>query len=232
MHAWARRIARDWPSEEVRLTDGWRLGYAAGVTFRANSAVPLDGSAARPETVERFYRERGAPPAVHVWGGAGELDRELAGRGYRLTHPALVMARDIGDAEDPGDRFEVSARPDARWRALWSAEGVDPRVAEGQHRIMDRVPVMGYALESSGAARGCASVDEGWVGLLAMLTDPRARGRGLAGGIVDALLAWGRGRGAERAYLCVAEHNTAALRAYERAGFTAVDRYHFRVAAA
>ncbi|OLT24985.1 hypothetical protein BJF83_05780 [Nocardiopsis sp. CNR-923] len=229
MHTWARRISRDWPPEEVRVTGGWHLGFAGGVTFRANSAVALDPERADPETVERFYRERGAPPAVQVWDGMDDLDRDLSARGYRSVNPALVMVRDLDDVKGPGGRFEVLARPDERWRALWSAEGTGARVVEGQHRIMDRVPEMAYAVEAAGAARGCASLADGWVGLYAMLTAPEARGRGLAAGIVDALLAWGRDRGAERAYLCVMDGNTAALRAYERAGFIRTDRYHFRV---
>ncbi|MCY9785004.1 GNAT family N-acetyltransferase [Nocardiopsis sp. EMB25] len=233
MHAWARRIARDWPPEEVCVTDGWHLGYAGGVTFRANSAVLLDPAAARVETVERFYRERGAPPAVQVWRGMDDLDRNLAARGYTKGRAAMVMVRDIGDVGDSAAlaqaRVEVASRPDTRWRALWSAEGVDTRVAEGQHRIMDRVPVMGYAVETSGGARGCAAAADGWVGLYNMFTEPKVRGLGLAREIIGALLAWGRDRGAERAYLLVLEDNAAALRAYERAGFSEVDRYHYRV---
>ncbi|WP_028649794.1 GNAT family N-acetyltransferase [Nocardiopsis sp. CNT312] len=230
MHEWARRVAEDWPPEETEVTRGWRLGYAGGVTKRANSAVRLEPGAS-PETVECFYRDRGLPAVVQVWPGMEGLDRELAERGYERGGPSLVMERHLTDAAGPGERFEVLSRPDGRWRALWSAEGASRRVARGQHRIMDRVPVMGYAVESSGAARGCAALSGATVGIYAMFTDPRERGRGLAGGIVGALLAWGQGGGAERAYLLVEEGNAAARRVYERAGFAVVDRYHYRVLA-
>ncbi|KOX15267.1 GNAT family N-acetyltransferase [Nocardiopsis sp. NRRL B-16309] len=230
MREWSERIAADWPPAEVETEAGWRLGYGGGVTFRANSAYALDPAAPGPvSAVERFFHARGAPAAVQIWPGMADLDAELAERGYTAHRPALVMVRGIGDARAPGEGFEVLARPDARWRGLWPHETADPRVVEGQHRIMDRVPVMGYAVETAGSARGCAALGEGWVGVYNMLTDPAARGRGLAGGIIDTLLAWGRDKGAHSAYLLVMPDNAAALRAYERAGFAEVTRYHYRV---
>jgi RimJ/RimL family protein N-acetyltransferase len=62
-----------------------------------------------------------------------------------------------------------------------------------------------------------------------MCTAAPARGRGLAGGVIDSLLAWGRDKGAHSAYLLVVEGNAPALRAYGRAGFTEAARYHYRV---
>ncbi|WP_304451286.1 GNAT family N-acetyltransferase [Nocardiopsis sp. YSL2] len=230
MREWSERIAGDWPPAEVETADGWRLGYGAGVTFRANSAYALDpGAPGSVSTVERFFHARGAPAAVQIWPGMSDLDTELADRGYTARRAALVMVGGIGDARAPRAGFEVLPRPDARWRDLWAHETADARVVEGQHRIMDRVPVMGYAVDSAGDARGCGALGEGWVGLYNMLTAPSARGRGLAGGIIDALLAWGRDKGAHSAYLLVARDNVSALRAYERAGFAEVARYHYRV---
>ncbi|GAB2496455.1 GNAT family N-acetyltransferase [Nocardiopsis aegyptia] len=230
MREWSERIAADWPPAEVETAAGWRLGYGGGVTFRANSAYALDPAAPGPlSEVEHFYHARGAPAAVQIWPGMADLDAELAGRGYTARRSALVMVRDIGDAPAPREGVEVLSRPDARWRELWSHETADPRVVEGQHRIMDRVPVMGYAVDATGSARGCAALGEGWVGVYNMLTAASARGQGFAGGIIDSLLAWGRDKGAHSAYLLVSRDNASALRSYERAGFAEVSRYHYRV---
>ncbi|RKS04776.1 acetyltransferase (GNAT) family protein [Nocardiopsis sp. Huas11] len=230
MREWSERIAGDWPPAEVETAQGWRLGYGGGVTFRANSAYALDPGAPGPlAAVERFFHARGAPAAVQIWPGMDDLDADLADRGFTAHRAALVMVRDIGGARAPREGFEVLARPDARWCGLWPQETADPRVVEGQHRIMDRVPVMGYAVDTAGNARGCGALGEGWVGLYNMLTAASARGRGLAGGIIDSLLVWGRDKGAHSAYLLVVRDNVPALRAYERAGFAEVARYHYRV---
>lgn len=73
-----------------------------------------------------------------------------------------------------------------------------------------------------------AVLNGGWAGIWAMVTRSTHRGRGLAGGIITSLLGWAYDKGARRAYLLVAESNTAALRAYERAGFAPLTRYRFR----
>lgn len=229
MHEWAARVAQDWPALEVRARDGWRLGFSEGVTRRANSALRL-APAAPVEAAEAFYRERGQAPVFQIWPGDEDLDRELARRGYRAERPATVMAREIGAPDAAGPLCPVLSRPDERWRALWAHGGVDGHAAAVQHRIMRGVASMGYAVDESGQARGCAALNGEWVGLYNMFTAESARGRGLAGRVLEALLAWGRDGGALWAYLLVEEANTAALRAYTRAGFSAVSRYHYRAA--
>jgi ribosomal protein S18 acetylase RimI-like enzyme len=57
--------------------------------------------------------------------------------------------------------------------------------------------------------------------LLGMWVDPRYRGRGVATALLDHALGWARDRGATEMVLWVADHNTAARRLYERAGFVA-----------
>jgi GNAT superfamily N-acetyltransferase len=69
------------------------------------------------------------------------------------------------------------------------------------------------------------------LGLYLMRTAPDARRRGLASGIVGALLDWGTVRGAAMAYLQVEKSNRAAVTLYERAGFaTAYSYWYWRLA--
>lgn len=76
----------------------------------------------------------------------------------------------------------------------------------------------------------------GGVGLYSMWVAPLARGQGIAGALVDAVVAWARVRGAQRILLDVADANQAAVRLYERKGFAptgvtgvlAADRPHVR----
>lgn len=69
----------------------------------------------------------------------------------------------------------------------------------------------------------------GTVGVVAEVADlhriatrPQRQGRGLARGLLDALLDAARGEGAERMLLEVADTNVPARRLYERAGFTTI----------
>lgn len=75
---------------------------------------------------------------------------------------------------------------------------------------------------------GRAVADTGWMGVFGMATLPRARGRGVAGAVLAALSEWAADHRIERAYLQVECANAAALRLYERAGFTELRRFHFR----
>ncbi len=79
-----------------------------------------------------------------------------------------------------------------------------------------------------------AEKDEKWVGLaghvgldqtpgepqvVSMWVDPARRRSGLAGRLLDAVMAWARDRGAERVHLWVTEGNSPAIALYERFGF-------------
>jgi predicted GNAT family acetyltransferase len=60
----------------------------------------------------------------------------------------------------------------------------------------------------------------GWCHVVAMWTDPAWRGHGLAGRVLDLVLAWAAEQGLP-AHLDVAETNPVARRVYERHGFRA-----------
>jgi len=60
------------------------------------------------------------------------------------------------------------------------------------------------------------------VNLFQVWVAPQARGLGVAGALLDAALAWARGRGARAMQLGVVCGNDAARRLYERAGFYAI----------
>lgn len=48
---------------------------------------------------------------------------------------------------------------------------------------------------------------------------PEYRGQGISGRLMEALIAWGKGKGAGEARLDVYHQNESAVRAYEKAGF-------------
>ena len=75
---------------------------------------------------------------------------------------------------------------------------------------------------------GLATAERGHVGLFDIVVDGAVRNQGLGRRIVSALLDWGRGRGAERAYLAVVSDNRPARHLYARLGFAEVYTYWYR----
>lgn len=79
---------------------------------------------------------------------------------------------------------------------------------------MDGVP--------AGLAAGLGAT--GRLGLVSMWVSPEHRGRRLAERLIAAVRGWGATQGAGEVALWVADGNTAAMRAYERAGFIPTGR--------
>jgi ribosomal protein S18 acetylase RimI-like enzyme len=119
--------------------------------------------------------------------------------------------------EDAPDAFTVtyeedSILPDERWKdwALDLAEGGSSYglVARGEGRWI-------------GMAVGAPHRDHpGEAGLFAMWVDPDARGAGVARALVEGVAAWARSQGFPVLWLRVTMSNHAAVRLYERCGFT------------
>ena len=76
-----------------------------------------------------------------------------------------------------------------------------------------------------GCAVGCEWDGEpGCAGLFSMWVAPEARGRGVGGALVQAVIAWARAAGHARLLLEVADENAAAVALYARHGFEPTGR--------
>ena len=237
-----RIAALGWRGLEESRLGGWLLRAAEGWTGRANSVLPLgDPGVPLDEALDgvlRWYADRGLPGRFQLpLPFAGELDAELADRGWTTGNAALVMTADVVTVRDrTAESAElppvtVEPAPSAAWLAAYHYRGAAlPDVAA---RVLVNAPAVACASvsdESGVVAIGRGAVAERWLGVTAMEVAPRARRRGLALHVLRALAAWGGRNRARHVYLQVAEGNTAGRALYERAGFGVHHRYHYREA--
>ncbi|CAJ1585785.1 GNAT family N-acetyltransferase [[Mycobacterium] wendilense] len=203
--------AMAWPGVEHHWLHGWFLRNGHGFTSRANSAVPLDVSAhlGALADVAAWYRERGLPARL-------ALPERLLPVRTAGTDNSRVMVRDIAiDPRVVPVRF--ADVPDGTWLQGYQRDvpaDVLTAVVDGE---------VTFATSETGAvARGAvtpAPDGTGWLGISALRVPAEQRRRGQARDLCSALLAWGTGRGATRAYVRVPAENTAAVALFTGLGF-------------
>ena len=223
------RVAADaWPALEQVEVDGWRLRASAGVTRRANSALPLSDSLPVDAVVD-FYRQRDLPPVVQV--SDPRTDEALARRGWERDVEVEVM---VGPVRTGTTSAEVADIPSEQWLECWWA--VDGRGGPAQLEVARRMlglitaPAAYASVVQEGrtVAVGRGVEQEGLLGVFSMAVRPEARRRGLAREVLTALGGWGAGHGATATYLQVFEGNVAGRNLYRSAGFALAHRYHYR----
>lgn len=235
---------RAWPAFEEVERAGWILRAAEGYTRRANSCQPLGplpDDADRDDAIadaREWYRTRGLRPVFKITDATepADLDSRLDAAGWAHEAPTTVMVRDLGPA--PALAFPAEPAPgppDLEWLQAFSAWAQLPADRAGSHReILRRIrPTRTYAriLEAGRpVAVGLAVLDEAWVGLFDLVTDPGLRSRGYGTRLVKGILDWAVEQGAEAAYLQVMESNPRARDLYGHLGFRAAYSYWYRVA--
>jgi N-acetylglutamate synthase len=240
-----------WPAATVQLVDGWLLRHTPAVARRrSNSALPPPvaadaGPAQRAQVLdlaEWFYARRDQPTVVQVSPAElhGQLDRELAARGYRRQAPTVVSTAPIdrllpGRPSVPAPAVSVAATGSRQWLACWTAlEGRLDAEATGRLVLARIGPETGFLTatrDDDVLGVGMLVVERGWAGVFCMATRSEARGRGIATAILGAGARWAAARGARDLYLQVEEENLPARRLYDRLGFQPSHHYHYRVAA-
>ncbi|MFL5827636.1 MAG: GNAT family N-acetyltransferase [Thermoleophilaceae bacterium] len=176
------------------------------------------------DDVASAYDEAGVS-AWTVWVAPGDEDaaRLLGERGHRLDGEPLAMAFDIGDFR--GERaVEPEPQPSGVECARLNDEayGYSGDFERGVGRVMEHRGHL-YMASADGRPASCtwALDEDGDCGIFAVATAGRARGRGLAGGLISRALLDAQERG------CV----TSSLQAtrmgepvYERLGYRALGR--------
>ncbi|MCV7230194.1 N-acetylglutamate synthase, CG3035 family [Mycolicibacterium komossense] len=204
-----------WPGTEQQWLAGWflRSGVVSGTAYtsRANSAIPLDFSAAVADlpAVVDWYRDRGQP----AWLAVPERLLRVSATGVK---PTRVMVRDVADVPS-GPGAVLTGRPDADWLAIYERDvpvEVLTAVIGGE--------VTFAAVPGAAVGRGAVTTaPDGtrWLGVSSVRVHPDRRRQGHARTICAALLTWGAEHGAEQVYVEVLADNEPAIALYESMGF-------------
>jgi N-acetylglutamate synthase len=223
------------PAETYGL-GGWVLRADGGFTRRANSVLPLRAPGLPLEEAlgraHGWYARRGLPLRIQVPVEARRLlDAELGERGWAAdAYTHLLAARLDAVAADAADAppVRIEAGPDEAWLALYrGGQGLSDagRALLTRHR---HVAFASLDIDGEVAAVARGTVDEKWLGVMAVEVAPAHRRRGLATAVTAALWDWGRSQGATRSYLTVLAENTPAVRLYEKLGYWVHHDYHYR----
>lgn len=221
-----------WPPRARQRVGPWTIRDGAGGGSRV-SAATAEGPVDRADVAAAIaaMAELGQPPVVQVRAGQADVDAVLAGLGWTIADPTLMLAAAVGDAAEATVSSGSAAgwTPGGAWEDLWDRLGIGP----ARQAVMDRVasPKTAVTAQVDGQPAGIAfAAVHGRVGMVhAMAVDPSFRRRGLARAMLAAARDWARQCGAETLALAVTEANAPARALYAAAGFGAVSGYHYRV---
>jgi GNAT superfamily N-acetyltransferase len=228
-----------WPALETQTRAGWLLRFGKGYTKRANSAnagaKALQLDEAEITSIEDAYRERGLRPTFRLVSDPAltGTDSLLIERGYRITDLSLVMTASLAAAAPSEDLCFLN--DPAAWLELFQQISGKPIEGQAVHlEILRRIThPSAYAVKyqnGTPVSCGLAVLANGCLGLFDIATAATHRGQGLASELCRGLLEWGRGTGAQSAYLQVVGANTAAIRLYESLGYRYAYHYWYRIA--
>ncbi len=235
--------SRMWPARESEELNGWVLRANQGITWRANSVLPLhwSGNVELSEAIKiaiEFYEQRDLSPIFKLTRASlpPELDLVLEKRGFTREKDTYVMTAPIEALTSVKPKVNVIVKETLtpEWIEAYNAGN---RYAKMELRvrleIMDRIRAKkGFALAKIGnkvAGVGLGVMEAEWVGLFAIWTIPQFRRRGVGRAVSQAIGLWAKNQGVRKAFLQVQAENRPAIGLYKSIGFRTIYTYWYRI---
>jgi len=230
-----------WPALQQILFDGWIVRFAEGYTKRANSVNPLFDSSMdvgeKIDTCERLYAEKGIPSVFRLtpFSSPAGLDEVLEGRRYRKVAPTSVLHLDLKDyTVQPSPVAELRHERLDDWLDTFCRFSESPLEKHQAHKkMLQAIPGKRFlvSLTDSGQVVTCGLgvLENGYLGLFDLITDPQRRNEGYGTLLVSSLLRLAQEEGGLHAYLQVVNSNALARRLYAKFGFREAYPYWYRV---
>ncbi|KRE54187.1 GNAT family N-acetyltransferase [Paenibacillus sp. Soil522] len=229
-----------WPALQTLIYDGWLLRFAEGYTKRSNSINPIYGHTleldAKIRACEKRYEQQGIRTFFKItpFSQPASLDEELASRGYELIDQTIVKTVRLADVLSPSQAdIWLENVPAEGWLdtlALFS--GLTEEQRSITRKMLEQIVLEKcFAIVHENGipvACGFAVIEDGWIGLYDIVTDPGNRNKGYGEQLILHLLQWGKGRGATDSFLLVVKNNAPANRLYEKIGYVPQYEYWYR----
>ena len=222
-----------WPAAGVERLGPWLIRDGQGGGQRVSAATAESKvSEADIAAAEDAMARLGQPQLFMLRPGDEQLNRMLAGRGYRVKDPVVFYSVPVSALTAiPVPR--VSAfhlwPPLAIMVDLWAEGGVGAtRLA-----VMDRVSLAKTAIlaRNSDQPAGAAfvAISENVAMIHAIEVTVSQRRQGVGANILRAAAHWAQDRGASHLTLAVTRANAGANALYTSQGMTVVGHYHYRI---
>jgi len=226
-----------WPSAEDAEVEGWVFRFSGGETRRTNSvnATPAAKSVkAVMSAAEGHYAERGMPLLFRTLSFQPEFEEELAAAGFVPEGGSCTLKADLSHEMPPQSAsVESYSKPPADWIAdKLRLSPAGPSQEQAYRAMLGHlaVPAIFARIVHDGAGISLAygAIVDGILVIESVVTDPAHRGKGLAGEVVGALMAWGGTQGAKISCLQAVADNAPAQALYRKLGFGAeLYRYQY-----
>ncbi|MFW9844861.1 MAG: GNAT family N-acetyltransferase [Candidatus Thorarchaeota archaeon] len=231
-----------WPAKEIERYHGWIIHWHDGVTWRANSVLPLgETSDALVEDsidyVINFYNDRNTPPAFKVTEESkpDELDKTLDEMGFQKRMVTYVQTAPIDELVclDPRVGVDLLRVSDDSIDILFHKSKRDEFALDIRREIIHSIEgekkIARAIIDGQIAGVGLGVVEEDMLGLFSIRTIPEYLRRGVGWSINCALAIWGEETGANTAFLQVEAENSPALALYAKMGFETMYPYWYRI---
>ncbi len=224
-----------WPAESSYLIKGWILRINKGVTWRANSVLPLNywGKNLLNDItkVEEIYRQYNFSSKfmLHDQHAPSDLYSTLIDLSYQPVMPTDVMGKKISEIKieeiDHSYTYDYYLQRTPEWYSNLSR--LSPRRSPYKMKvigeIMDRVaiPRKKYFFSTLGSEMVgvvLAVIDDNFLGIMNLAVDPKHRNKGIATNLVSQTVEWGKSIGTEYIFLQVEKSNSSARNLYVKIG--------------
>jgi GNAT superfamily N-acetyltransferase len=229
-----------WPALHNVVYDDWIVRFSEGLTRRANSVNPLRATAradgASIQLFENLFRAQELPLIFRIPTLLDpSVDRSLERLGFAAEGESCVLYGDIATVDAKSDpAVEVSSRVDEDWlQAMNRMQGRTEEQSEiFDHIVLSIAVPAGYATLRDGdevMAQAYGVIHDDLLCCESVITDAKARGKGVGRRLMSALYAWAAAQGASGVCLQVEATNKAGLALYNGLGMkTELSRYHYR----
>ncbi|MFX1233374.1 MAG: GNAT family N-acetyltransferase [Promethearchaeota archaeon] len=240
-------LMNSWPSKDYFFHKGWILRFDNGVTYRANSVLPLDYYGSRRtfnrdlDLVEKAYQMYNLPPifTMHDFYKPSYLCKELLDKNYReVAYTVALGGRMINIThKDVNENYEYSFQNKRNGDFSYFLSNHSSRSEEQQkiiNRITQRIKILNKCFIVVkfqdliiGTLMGVLDLN-GYLYLADIFVDPNYRRQGIAKSMIYKIIyEWANPIRINMVWLQVEIENKHAIDLYENIGLKELYSYYY-----